>query len=211
MARSLSVGTCRWKEDARVTHAPVEHRRECNSFAPMGKQSFAGLMTPICDGRLLLRGIVRKVELVGNNANERPPAKGHTMMKLLAVSLLALGIVSGCAHESAPTPQVVTTDARSEGRVAKAYLEITLKVDPANRAAAAAVYTKYKQPFLDTVPGAISKQLLVRDEDVVVLHGFDNTQHAGDYLKSALFTNDVVTALKPLLAANPDVRIYAAP
>ena len=38
-----------------------------------------------------------------------------------------------------------------------AYLEITLQVDPANRAAAAGVYEKYKQPFLETVPGATRK------------------------------------------------------
>jgi hypothetical protein len=45
-----------------------------------------------------------------------------------------------------------------------AYLEITLQVDPADRVAAAGVYKKYKQPFLGTVPGATSKELLVRDE-----------------------------------------------
>lgn len=43
-----------------------------------------------------------------------------------------------------------------------AYLEITLKVNENDRAAAAAVYTKYRQPFLDTISGAVSKQLLVR-------------------------------------------------
>ena len=32
-----------------------------------------------------------------------------------------------------------------------AYLEITLKVNENDRAAAAAVYTKYRQPFLDTI------------------------------------------------------------
>ena len=54
-----------------------------------------------------------------------------------------------------------------------AYLEITLQIDPKDRAAAADVYNKYKQPFLADVPGAQSKDLLVRDEDVQVLHGFD--------------------------------------
>ena len=132
------------------------------------------------------------------------------MFKFLGSSILALSCIAGCAHEP-PSASVATTQSQPEARAAKAYLEITLKVDPANRPAAAAVYTKYKQPFLDTVPGAVSKELLIRDEDVVVLHGFDNTQHAADYLKSSLFNNDVVTALKPLLAANPDVRIYAKP
>jgi hypothetical protein len=89
-----------------------------------------------------------------------------------------------------------------------AYLEITLNVAPADRAAAAAVYTKYKQPFLTTVKGALSKQLLVRDEDVQVLHGFDNVADATAYLTSDLFENDVVKELKPLLKSAPEVRVY---
>jgi hypothetical protein len=69
-----------------------------------------------------------------------------------------------------------------------AYLEITLQIDPKDRAAATGVYGKYKQPFLADVPGARSKELLVRDEDVQVLHGFDSVTHANDYLASDLFT-----------------------
>jgi hypothetical protein len=90
------------------------------------------------------------------------------------------------------------------------YLEITLNVAPENRAAAAEVYKKYKPPFLQTVPGAVSKQLLVRDEDVQVIHGFDTAAHAVEYLKSALFSHDVVEGLKPLLRGPPEVRIYTA-
>lgn len=91
-----------------------------------------------------------------------------------------------------------------------AYLEITLKVDPADRAAAAQVYQQYKQPFLDTIPGASSKELLVRDEDVQVLHGFDTLEHAQAYLESDLFLNDVVNGLAPLLQTAPEVRAYNA-
>ena len=90
------------------------------------------------------------------------------------------------------------------------YLQITLKIAPANRPAAAGVYQRYKAPFLDTIAGAKSKELLVRDEDVEVLHGFDTPEQANAYLKSRLFTSDVVGALKPLLDAAPDVRIYQA-
>lgn len=89
-----------------------------------------------------------------------------------------------------------------------AYLEITLKVPVASRPAAAAIYSKYKPPFLTTVKGALSKHLLVRDEDVQVLHGFDNVADAQAYLASNLFKNDVVKELSPLLSAAPDVRIY---
>jgi hypothetical protein len=52
--------------------------------------------------------------------------------------------------------------------------------------------------------------LLVRDEDVEVLHGFDTAEQASAYLTSPLFTSDVVGALEPLLDAAPDVRIYQA-
>jgi len=90
------------------------------------------------------------------------------------------------------------------------YLQITLKIAPANRPAAAGVYQRYKAPFLTTIPGAKSKELLVRDEDVEVLHGFDSSEQANAYLTSRLFTSDVVGALKPLLDAEPEVRIYQA-
>lgn len=92
----------------------------------------------------------------------------------------------------------------------KAYLQITLKVDPQDRPAAGAVYTKYKQPFLSKVPGAKSKELLVRDDDVQVLHGFANRKQAEAYLSSELFQKDVVVGLKPLLKADPEVRIYSS-
>ncbi len=91
----------------------------------------------------------------------------------------------------------------------KAYLEITLKVDPQDRPAAGAVYTKFKQPFLKQVPGAQSKELLMRSDDVQVLHGFASRAQAEAYLGSDLFTKDVVVGLKPLLKADPEVRIYS--
>lgn len=94
-------------------------------------------------------------------------------------------------------------------QVAGAYLEITLKVNDADRTAAAGVYLKYKLPFLKQIKGAVSKELLIRTEDVQVLHGFKTQADAEAYLKSDLFNNDVVSALKPYLQAAPEVRIYA--
>ena len=90
----------------------------------------------------------------------------------------------------------------------KAYLEITMQIDNTNRPAAAKVYTDYRAPFLDTIEGALTKDLLIRDEDVQVLHGFDTVEHAAAYLKSELFNADVVKGLKPLWSAEPDVKIY---
>ena len=89
-----------------------------------------------------------------------------------------------------------------------AYLEITMHINPENRPAAAKVYTDYRQPFLDTIPGALTKNLLIREDDVQVLHGFDSVEHAQAYLTSKLFQEDVFVGLKPLWAMEPDVRIY---
>ncbi len=90
-----------------------------------------------------------------------------------------------------------------------AFLQITLKIKNENRAAAAAVYEKYKQPFLDKIAGAQSKELLVRDEDVQVLHGFSSEENARAYLTTEIFNNDVVGELKSLLEADPEVHIYS--
>ncbi|MBD8389128.1 hypothetical protein [Dysgonomonas sp. BGC7] len=90
----------------------------------------------------------------------------------------------------------------------KAYLEITMYVSNANRPAAAGVFNKYKQPFLDTVKGATSKDLLIRDEDVQVLHGFASVEDANAYLETELFNNDVVKELSPLFDETPEIKIY---
>jgi len=91
-----------------------------------------------------------------------------------------------------------------------AYLEITMKISEANRPAAAKVYTDYRGPFLKEVPGALTKELLIRGEDVQVLHGFDSVENAEAYLKSKMFTDDIFVGLKPLWSADPEVRIYSA-
>ena len=90
----------------------------------------------------------------------------------------------------------------------KAYLEINMFIDPENLTAAAKAYTDYSQPFLDQIEGALTKELLIRDEDVQVIHGFDSMEHAKAYLESDLFQNDVFVGLKPTWAADPDVRFY---
>ena len=91
----------------------------------------------------------------------------------------------------------------------RAYLEITMFVTNANRPAAAAVYNKYKQPFLDSIKGATLKELLIRNEDVQVLHGFKSIEDANAYLKTDLFNNDVVKELSPLFDKAPEIKIYS--
>lgn len=93
---------------------------------------------------------------------------------------------------------------------AKAFLEITMVITEANRLAAAKVYSDYREPFLKEIKGAVSKDLLIRDEDVQVLHGFDSVENAKAYLDNEMFKNDVFVGLKPLWSADPEVRIYIA-
>lgn len=91
---------------------------------------------------------------------------------------------------------------------AKAYLEITMWIKNENRSAAAKVYSDYRTPFLNTIKGAVSKNLLVREEDVQVLHGFDSVENAKAYLESDMFKNDVVTGLPPLFDKAPCIKIF---
>ncbi len=91
----------------------------------------------------------------------------------------------------------------------KAYLQITMYVSNTNRPAAAAVFNKYKAPFLENIEGAVTKDLLIRDEDVQVLHGFKSVEEANAYLKTELFNNDVVKELAPLFDKAPEIKIYA--
>ena len=78
-----------------------------------------------------------------------------------------------------------------------AYLQITMKIKENDRPSAAKVYFDYREPFLQTIDGALTKNLLVRDEDVQVLHGFDSKEHAGAYLESEMFKKDVAKGLSP--------------
>jgi hypothetical protein len=129
--------------------------------------------------------------------------------KTLILGVALMTSLSNAAETKSPAEFERESPTESETRSPTAFLEISLKIQPKNRPAAVEVYKRYKQPFLKTIPGAVTKQLLIRDEDVQVLHGFDSVEHAADYLESPLFTQDVVTALEPLLEASPEVRIYS--
>lgn len=89
-----------------------------------------------------------------------------------------------------------------------AYLEITMKIENNNRPAAGKIYADYRGPFLGTIKGALTKDLLIRDEDVQVLHGFDCVENAAAYLTSEMFKNDVFVGLQPLWTVDPEVKIY---
>jgi len=126
-----------------------------------------------------------------------------TRRRFVGTTVVAAGgLLAGCTTTS--------KNLHTPGRQVNAYLQITLKIQDTNRAAAAAVYRKYKQPFLDSIRGAQSKELLIRAEDVQVLHGFSSETEAAAYLESKLFQEDVVGELASLLQAEPEVRIYAS-
>lgn len=89
-----------------------------------------------------------------------------------------------------------------------AFLQITMKIKENDRPSAAKVYFDYREPFLQTIDGALTKNLLVRDEDVQVLHGFYNKEHAAAYLESEMFKKDVAKGLSPYFQADPEIRIF---
>ena len=119
---------------------------------------------------------------------------------------LSIGILSVFAAVSLLT---LTSMTIMDTKETNAYLEITLDIKAENRGSAAGVYIKYKEPFLKQIDGATSKELLIRTEDVQVLHGFESENEAKAYLTTKLFENDVVRELKPFLESNPEIRIYS--
>ncbi|MBN8789816.1 MAG: hypothetical protein J0I84_22270 [Terrimonas sp.] len=93
--------------------------------------------------------------------------------------------------------------------MAKAYLEITLTIDGIDRAGATAVYILYKDPFLQTIKGALSKELLTHVDDVQILHTFDSVENAQEYLMSDFFNKSVVPSLQAYLKGAPNIKIYS--
>jgi hypothetical protein len=90
------------------------------------------------------------------------------------------------------------------------FLQITLRIDPNRRSTAVEVYERFKQTFLSDIPGARSKVLLMRDEDIQIMHEFETADQARSYLKSTFFEQDVVSSLQPLLSEPPEIRIYTS-
>jgi len=139
----------------------------------------------------------------------------RTIPSVMAVLLLSLTACSQSADkkENVASELAMSTIQPSEKETMKktgAFLEISLKINDDNRPAAAGVYLKYKEPFLTKIDGATSKELLMRGEDVQVLHGFETEEQANAYLTTSLFSKDIVGELGPLLAADPEVRVYSS-
>lgn len=131
--------------------------------------------------------------------------RNHKTYTMKVKRKLSIGILSAFA---AITLLTLTSMKMEKTKETGAYLQVTLEIKPENRSKAVAVFLKYKAPFLKQIKGATSKELIIRTEDVQVLHGFESESEASSYLTTDLFTNDVVTELKPLLESNPEVRVY---
>ncbi len=57
----------------------------------------------------------------------------------------------------------------------------------------------------------LTKDLLIRDKDVQVIHGFDSKKHVPAYLESNLFNkNNIVTGPKLLREEKPEIHMYTA-
>ena len=80
----------------------------------------------------------------------------------------------------------------------KSHLEITMVVKEKNRESVSKVYYDYKESFLKSINGTLIKDLLVRDENIQVLHGFDSIKNVKAYLSSDMLKNDVFVGLQPL-------------
>ncbi len=92
--------------------------------------------------------------------------------------------------------------------MAKAYLQITLKVNAVDKGAVSGVYHKFRALFLEQIQGATSIELLIGDEYIQLLHSFDTAEEAEAFLSTELYNNDMLVALKPFIVDTPEVRIY---
>ncbi len=68
----------------------------------------------------------------------------------------------------------------------RAYLQMTLQIPQTKREEAITkVYLPNRQRFLERVAGAVSMDMLVREEDLQILVGFDTLENARAYLASS--------------------------
>ncbi|MFA5515544.1 MAG: hypothetical protein WDA20_04590 [Desulfuromonadales bacterium] len=90
----------------------------------------------------------------------------------------------------------------------RAYLQISLPVPPERRdEAITKVFLPSRQRFDELAEGAVSIDLLVRNEDLQVLAGFDTLEHARAFEKSPA-GRDLTGQLTKLAEKEPTVALY---
>ena len=90
----------------------------------------------------------------------------------------------------------------------RSFLQITLVVPtPKREEAITKVFLPGRQRFLDRIPGAVTMDLLVREEDLQVLHGFDTMENASAYLKSPI-GKEILGQLAEISDGKPSIAVY---
>ena len=90
----------------------------------------------------------------------------------------------------------------------RAYLQITLQISqPRREEAITKVYLPNRQRFLERVEGAVSMDMLVREEDIQVLVGFDTPENARAYLASSA-GKEITSQLAGYAKKEPVTAIY---
>ena len=92
----------------------------------------------------------------------------------------------------------------------RAYLQETFTLASTSREEMILqVYAPHRPRFLGRVAGAVSINLLLREEDVQILYGFDTLESAKSFLESAYFgeTDDLLAKYRKGSAA---LALYAA-
>ena len=89
-----------------------------------------------------------------------------------------------------------------------AYLQIVLKANSSSRGELTNTYNKLRDLFPEQIKGAKTQELLLSDEEVQLLYGFDTFEDAEAFLSTELYNNIILPALKPLISNNPEIKIY---
>ncbi|PUV23897.1 MULTISPECIES: hypothetical protein [Sphingobacterium] len=93
--------------------------------------------------------------------------------------------------------------------MAKAYLQVTLKINNSDKGAVSGIFDKFRDSFIDQIKGATSIELLIGDGYIQLLHVFDTVEDAHAFLSTELYNNNILFALKSLMVDTPQVSIYA--
>ncbi|WP_433900269.1 hypothetical protein [Sphingobacterium puteale] len=93
--------------------------------------------------------------------------------------------------------------------MAKAYLQVTLKINNSDKGAVSGIYEKFRDSFIDQIKGATSIELLIGDGYIQLLHVFDTAEDAQAFLSTELYNNNILFALKSLMVDTPRVSIYS--
>jgi hypothetical protein len=90
----------------------------------------------------------------------------------------------------------------------RGFVQVTLAIPESRREEAITrIFLPARQRFLDRSPGAVSMDLLVREEDVQLLHGFDTFENSRVYLDSGFF-RDLIGQLGETAEKEPVTALY---